>query len=365
MQQGPADTALVAEPVSAHRRGAALEIGFTIGIGVLLIAAILAGFASLYREFWGPSAFVERYVQLIADGRAADALAVPGVSIDTVELERAGLSGFASDALLRSSTLGGDLGDIRAVSETTADDITEVTVEYAIGDETGSTTFRVAQAGSNGLVPVWRFASSPLGVLDVSVHGSMTFQVNGFELDKRQVSPDGLDADPAAAVPLLAFVPMSYDVSVDSATTAAEPHTALADTPLTAVKVDLVAEPTPEFLDVVDQQVASFLSEQCASQQVLQPAGCPFWVSVENRLASGSLPEWSIVQQPEITLVPEGPYWRIEQADGLAHIEMDVQSIATGAITHVSEDIPFTIDGTVEILADGSAQIRIGAPLLD
>lgn len=365
MQQAPADTAPVVEPAPARRRGAALEIGVTVGIAALLVAAIAAGFASLYREFWGPSAFVERYVQLLADGRAADALAVPGVSVDTVELEHAGLSGFASDALLRSSALGDEITDIHAVSEATADGVTEVTVEYAIGGEAGRTTYRVAEAGTNGLVPVWRFASSPLGVLDVSVHGSMTFSVNGFELDKRQVSPDGLDADPMASVPLLAFVPMAYEVAVDTATTAAEPTTAVAQTPLTAVDVDIVATPTPEFLDVVDQQVASFLTEQCASQQVLQPAGCPFWVSVENRLASGSLPQWSIVQQPEITLVPDGAYWRIERTDGLAHIEMDVQSIATGIVSHVSEDVPFTIDGTVEILADGSAQIRIGAPLLD
>lgn len=365
MQQGPADTALDADAAPAGRRGPALEIGTIIAIALLLIAAIAAGFASLYREFWGPSAFVERYVHLLADGRAADALAVPGVGVDTAELEKAGLAGFASDALLRSTALDDDITDIHAVSETTADGVTEVTVEYAVDGQPGRTTYRVAQAGSNGLVPVWRFASSPLGVLDVAVHGSMTFQVNGFELDKRQVSPDGLEADPMASVPLLAFVPMAYEVSVDTATTIADPHVAVADEPLTIEDVDLVAEPTPEFLDVVHQQVASFLTDQCASQQVLQPAGCPFWVSVENRLASGSLPTWSIVEQPEITLVPDGSYWRIEQTDGVAHIEMDVQSIATGIVAHVSEDVPFTIDGTVEILADGSAQIRIGAPLLD
>jgi len=365
MQQGLADTALVADAVPARRRSPAMEIGTIVVIALLLIAAIAAGFASLYREFWGPSAFVERYVHLLADGRAADALAVPGVSIDTAELEKAGLSGFASDALLRSAALDDDITGIRAVSETTADGVTEVTLEYAIHGEPGRSTFRVTQAGTNGLVPVWRFASSPLGVLDVAVHGSMTFEVNGFEIDKRQVSPDGLDADPQASVPLLAFVPMSYEVAVDTATTAADPQRAVADEPLTVEDVDIVAEPTPEFLDVVREQVASFLTDQCASQQVLQPAGCPFWVSVENRLARGSLPTWSIVQQPEISLVPDGAYWRIEQTDGVAHIEMDVQSIATGVVTHVSEDVPFTIDGTVDILADGSAQIRIGAPLLD
>lgn len=368
MQQAGLSDAAVADAAvapAAPQRRRGLELGAMIGIGVLLAAAIAAGFASLYREFWGPSAFAERYVQLIADGRAADALAVAGVAVDTAELEAAGLPTYAHDALLRSAALEQPVTDIEAVSERALDGATEVTVRYRIDGTAGQTVFRVASAGWTGLVPAWQFASSPLAVLDVSVHGSMRFSVNGFELDKRQVSPDGVEADPAEAVSLLVFAPMAYDIAVDTPTTTAEPVRTTVDQPLTAFPAEVQAQPTSEFLDVVHQQVETFLVDQCASQQVLQPAGCPFWVSLENRLAYGSVPTWSIVQLPEIRLVPDGAYWSIAEADGLAHIEMDVQSIATGAITHVSEDVPFTIDGTVDILADGSAQIRIGAPLLD
>ena len=42
-------------------------------IGVLLLAAIGAGGATLYRQFYGPSAFVVRYLDLLAEGRAAAA----------------------------------------------------------------------------------------------------------------------------------------------------------------------------------------------------------------------------------------------------------------------------------------------------
>jgi hypothetical protein len=374
MQQGErGETALADPPAGAvaapaapsPRRWTGLEIAMTVVIGALLIAAIAAGFASLYRGFWGPSAFAERYVQLIAEGRAADALAVDGVAVDTAELEAAGLPASAHDALLRSTALGYDLTDIHAVEERQVDGDTEVSVAYRIDGTTAESTFRISPSGWSGLVPAWSFARSPLAVVQVGVHGSMSFAVNGFEIDKRQVSPDGVDADPLAPVSLLAFAPGIYEVSVDTPTTAAEPQRALVDEPLTATAFDLQAAPTPEFLDVVAEQVSSFLTGQCASQQVLQPAGCPFWVSLENRLAAGTLPTWSVVQEPPIELVPDGAYWRIAEASGLAHIEMDVQSIATGRITHVSEDVPFTIDGTVEILADGTAQIRIGAPLLE
>ncbi len=361
---------VLSEPPSAAtapaRRGfGGIEIALTLVVGALLIAAIAAGFASLYRDFWGPSAFAERYVGLIAEGRAADALAMEGVAVDTAELEAAGLPASAHDALLRSAALSRHVTDVHAVSERAVDGQTEVTVAYRIDGTPGQSTFRIASIGWSGLVPAWGFARSPLSVIDVSVHGSMTFSVNGFELDKRQVSPEGVDADPLAPVSLLAFAPGAYEVAVDTPTTVAAPSRALVTDPLAAVSVELQAEPTAEFLRVVSEQVSGFLTDQCASQQVLQPAGCPFWVSLENRLAPGSLPTWSIVEQPPIELIPEGAYWRIAEATGVAHIEMDVQSIATGAVTHVSEDVPFTIDGTVEMLADGSAQIRIGAPLLE
>ena len=42
-------------------------------VGVLLLAAVGAGVA-MYRELYSPAAFVERYLGMLADGRAADAL---------------------------------------------------------------------------------------------------------------------------------------------------------------------------------------------------------------------------------------------------------------------------------------------------
>ena len=63
--------------------------------------------AAIYREFYSPTAFVERYLGLLAEGRAADALAVPGVSRSTPpQLEAAGLPATASDALLRPRRAG-------------------------------------------------------------------------------------------------------------------------------------------------------------------------------------------------------------------------------------------------------------------
>ena len=360
MQQADVSSSRVGEP----RRSRALEVVGFIVIGALLLGAIAAALASLYRQYWGPSAFAERYVQLIADGRAADALTVSGVGVDSEELEAAGLPGFAHDALLRSSTLSNDVTDIRSVSERAADDgIIDVTLEYRMDGGTHETTFRVAQTGWSGLVPTWQFAESPLAVIDVDAHGSWRFQVNGFELDKRQVSP-AFGAEPDDTIAMLAFAPGTYAIAVDTATTEADAVNVTVTEPLTPEEAAVEAAPSDEFQDVIDEKAESWLSEACGSRNVLLPEDCPYGYRLDNLVAPGTQPEWTIVEYPEIDLVPDGDWWSIRPADGVAHIEVDVQSYVDGSISHISEDVPFQIDGTVDLLEDGSARIQIGAPLL-
>lgn len=359
----PADT--TAARAIRPRASRVIEVlGFVL-IGALLLAAIGAALASLYRSFWGPSAFAERYVQLLADGRATDALAIDGVAASSAALEEAGLSADASDALLRSKALSDDLTDIRPVSEQRGDDgAIAVTLGYRIDGEPHETTFQVSRSGWSGLAPTWRFAESPLAEIDVDTHGSWRFTVNDFEVDKRQVSPQGLEADPDEPIPMLAFTPMSYDVSVDTATTEAEPERTVLDEPLTSTEVPVTANATDAFQEVLDEQSASWLDGECGSRNVLLPEDCPYGYELDNLIAPGTEPTWTITEYPEIRLVPDGAWWRIAPADGVAHIELDQQSYYDGSISHISEDVPFRIDGTVELLQDGSAKIQIGAPQL-
>ena len=94
------------------------DLGLLALVGVLLIAAVWAAVSAISREFYSPTAFVEHYLDLLAEGRAAEALAVPGVAVDSAALEAAGLPATASQAMLRKEALS-TLTDIRAVSETT------------------------------------------------------------------------------------------------------------------------------------------------------------------------------------------------------------------------------------------------------
>lgn len=325
-------------------------------IGVLLIAAIGAGAASLYREFYSPRAFVLHYLELLQDRRSAEALAVPGVAVDSAELETAGLPATASEALLRPESLM-TLTDATVTDERADGDRTRVTVTYTAGGYAGTTTFEVQPDTTGGLLPRWRFARSPLAVMKLSVDGSMRFAVNGFEVDKRQVSIDGADADPTAALPLLVFSPGLYSVAVDTAISSTPGVAVLADAPLAGIPVDVQAQPTTEFIGVVQQRVEEFLSA-CAQQKVLQPTGCPFGFTVRNRIDDA--PTWSIVEQPQFTVVPDGAGWRIPDAKAVAHIDVDIRSIFDGSVRTVEEDVAFTVNGQISVLPDGSASILIG-----
>ncbi|MFL0565257.1 hypothetical protein ACH0CG_05840 [Microbacterium sp. 179-I 1D1 NHS] len=348
------------ETVAGPRRRRRLVVDLTaLGvIGILLIGAIGATGAVLYRQLYSPTAFVLDYLHLLADGRATDALRLPGVSASSSELAAAKLPADASGALLRANALS-RLTDVEPVSETTdADGTTTVTVTYRVGGHSGTTTFEVERDDDGALLPRWRFAESPLAVIELEVRGSMQFEVNGFSVDKRQVSPDGDGADPLDPLPLLAFSPGLYSITVDTAATTSPGVAVLSDTPLAEIPVSFQAQPTEKFIGVVQQEVDDFLA-QCATQKVLQPTGCPFGYYVRNRIVEP--PSWKIEENPVVTLEPDGAGWAITRTQAVAKIDVQIRSIFDGSIYDVEELVPFFLTGKITILPDGTASIAVSA----
>lgn len=356
---GPTDDVAAVVDARRTRRGRSLAFDLTaLGIvGVLLLAALGAAGAVAYRELYSPRAFVENYLSLLGAGRASDALAIPGVAMDAADLADAGLPATASEVLLRRATLSA-LSDVEVVGERASDDVTEVTVSYRAGGHLGRTAFTVERDGWIGVAPAWRFARSPLAAVGLTVRGATQFAVNGFELDTRQVAPEGLDADPLVPVTMLVFSPGMYSISVDTATSTTPGVAVLSDAPQKSIPVDLQTEPTPEFVQVVQDRVTEFLAS-CATQQVLQPTGCPFGYFVRNRVEGA--PSWSIAEQPEVTVVPDGAHWAIPRTAAVAHVDMDVRSLYDGRLYDVSEDVEFFLTGQITILPDGAASIQVSA----
>lgn len=346
--------------VSRRRSTLRSDLSALAVVGVLLVAALGAGAVSLYQQVYSPSAFVVRYLDLLSSGRAADALRVPGVSVDLAVQADDDIESVASEALLRTAALA-PLTEYSAVSEQQDGAVYAVTTAYKAAGVAGTTTFTVVQDGWIGVVPNWRFERSPLAEIDLTVRGADVFSVNGFEIDRRQVSPDGAAAEPLDPLHLLVFTPGAYSVTVDTPISATPGVTVLADTALARTPVDIQAQPTEKFTGIVQQKVEEFLL-QCATQEVLLPTACPFGLQVQNRLADGSLPRWSIVRQPVVQVLPDGPGWTIPAAEAVAHVEVKIKSLFDGSVREVSEEVPFVVDGTIRILPDGTASIRVGSP---
>lgn len=325
-------------------------------MGVLLAGALAATAAVLYRDLYSPSAFVSRYLDLLSRGDAAHALTVPGVAVDSASLSRTGLPADANEALLRRAALSQLTGV--TIDGATEDEhgVTTVVASYDTGAHRGTTSFRVERAGWVGITPTWRFETSPLAAITLTVRGATEFTVNGFTVDTRQVSAKGGDADPLDPVSLLVFSPGLYSIAVDTAASTSPGVAVLSDTPSATTPVNVQTQPTEKLREAVQEQVENFLT-QCATQEVLQPTGCPFGLVVQNRIVTA--PVWTIQAQPEVTLVPNGAGWAIENTSAVAHIVVDIQSIYDGSVRHLDEVVPFNMGGTVTMLPDGSASIAI------
>lgn len=343
---------------SRARDGVLLALIALIGGALIVLGAL-----SLQRELYSPTAFVERYLSLLAQQRAADALQVAGVAVDSATLDDAGLPAEASEALLRAAALS-TLTDIARVEEREVGDETAVTMSYRAGGVEGRSTFLVERDGWTGPMPAWRFAQSPLAAIEADIEGSRAFAVNGFPIDKRQVVEPvtAEEGDEAAeggivSVPLLVLTPGIYAFSIDTAVAHADGSRVLADVPMKNVPLIVRAEPTPEFTEAVQTEVNAFLDD-CATQRVLQPTGCPFGFRVDNRIASE--PVWSIASYPEIALVPVGDEWRVEATPAAARLNVAIRSLFTGIVTDVDEEVPFTLTAEVSVRNDGSVSILVG-----
>lgn len=121
-------------------------------VGALLLAAITAGGMSLYKQFYSPAAFVSHYLDLLASGRVADALLLPGVAVDLAVLQESGLQGTSSEALLRQAALA-PLSDIEVIAHSEEDGEHRVRVAYEAGGINGTSTFTVVQDGWLGVAP--------------------------------------------------------------------------------------------------------------------------------------------------------------------------------------------------------------------
>ncbi len=326
-------------------------------IGLATIVALLVGlfFAGswLYRTLYSPSAFVTHYLTLLHEGRAADALALPGVS--TVGSSSSELTPGASPALLRNAALS-PLENIEIVEERREGDTYVVTASYQAGFLDGQSTFRVASDGYTLLRPNWRFVQSPIAQLDVRIAGSQQFRVNNFDLDRLQIDPNDSAEQP---MQLLVFTPGLYVISVDTDIAYTDGMAFFSDVPEHATRIDMQADATEKFTSAVQQQVNTVL-DNCVQKAVLLPANCPYGRVETNILLD--VPHWSVLEYPTVTLEARADEWLIKPMNGAVHLYAPIQLLHDGTETTIDEDVLFDWAGIVQVQPDGTASIRLGPP---
>jgi hypothetical protein len=121
-RRGGTDAATRRSPARRGSRRLAFDLTALSVVGLLLVGAIGAATATVYRDLYSPGAFVTRYLDLLSQGRVPEALALPGVPIASSDLTDAGLPADASEALLRRAALA-PLSDIRVVGEQESDGV--------------------------------------------------------------------------------------------------------------------------------------------------------------------------------------------------------------------------------------------------
>lgn len=183
----------------------------------------------------------------------------------------------------------------------------------------------------------WRFAPAPLATLDISVIGDNRVVINDSTLSLTR-----LGIPPRVRV----LVPGIYGASLATDWVRAEPASLTVTEVGGSNPLRIRVEPTDQLQDAANDAVEDFLDE-CARQGVLQPAGCPFGVTIDDRIIGA--PVWSILDYPDVrlTLAGDRASWSLFARNGVAEVTTQVQSLFDGTIEEVVEVVPFDVFGVV------------------
>lgn len=308
-------------------------------VATLLLGAGASTVGALQRDVYGAGAFVSGYLDAIARHDATAALAIAGVAVDPdAEAE---LPADASAVLLRGDVLG-RLTKVEIASvEAGAGGTVVVTASFLLDAVAAEAEYTIRQTDARfGVLPQWRFDVSPIAAIDVTIARSTSFDANGLTLDVRSTHPTA-DTGFGAEGAYLVLTPATYTFGHESRLLTASASSVAAVDPGTITDVTVTAAPNALFGEEATAAVNAVLDE-CATQQVLQPTGCPFGTVVDDRLLNE--PEWSIAQAPAVQLTADTTGWLMAPSIGYAHIDVKVRSLFDGSIDRIDDSVSFIAD---------------------
>lgn len=307
-------------------------------IWLVLLCVLLGAFAAtvlvLNATLYSAGGFVGSYLSALQRHDVDGALGTPGV------LRAAG----ASDELLKPAALG-ELGDILMLSD---DDLGDgfhvVAFEYTLAGKTLQSTFQVQYTGTGlGFFSQWAFIESPVSILQVLPLHDATFEVNGVKLES--------GAGPNVVVNYQVLAPGLFQLTHSSDYLMAAPVTVAVTRGSSVAPAELDIQANSDFVARIQEQVDGFLDD-CTKSTVLFPTDCPFGQELSNRVES--TPQWSMARYPEVTIEPgTAPgSWVVPNAQGAAHLKVDVRSLFDGTLSTFDEDVQFALHWVITFDGD-------------
>lgn len=300
----------------------------------LLVGAFATAVLAVNSSIFSAGGFVGSYLAALQRHDLDEALSTPGVLGSSI----------AKNDLLVPAALG-SLGDIRMVSDVDEGaGIHTVTFEFELDGRPARSTFQVQSTGHRlGLFDTWSFLESPMAILAITPLHDARFAVNGVPLMS--------GAGPGSPVPYQVLTPGRYVLDHESRYLEAQAADVMVTTPGAINRVSVDVRARASFVEQVQDEVNSFLDD-CTTQTVLFPTGCPFGQELANRVES--TPAWSMATYPKVTIEPgpEQGTWVIPNAQGAAHLTVDVRSLFDGTLSTFDEDVPFALSWILTIDGD-------------
>lgn len=306
---------------------------------VLLVVLGVGGVWGVNQTVFSPAGTVRTYLDALARGDSASALAMPGVNPEGIAEPRG--------ILLASAAYSGPTDVVVETSRQSFNRAT-VTATYRLGEDEHRSVFTLSRT-ETPVFSEWRFDSSPLASLTVSVQHGREFQVGKLGTVDIAAFPGGDVSAFSASATFPVFSGVSYRVFRDRPLVSAKADIVAISDPGSAVAASITLEPTAEFVAQAQEGINTAL-DLCATQKVLMPTDCPFGFATSNRFVGE--PTWSITEYPKVTITPSDASW-ILGGHATAHISGSVQSLFDGTTSPVEEDTGFTVNTRAYVVEDG------------
>ena len=292
------------------------------GIAAVLITAVwLVAVFSLNQTLFSPGGYVLSYLDALERGEFGEASARAGLQEIPPVLPR-------PDALVSESQIAGTF-------VVNADEVV-IQAQYLLDGIPSESLFTLKRLPRTlGLFDRWEFGDTPVGTITATITGSDEVVINGVTLS-REVTSRGIDV----------LYPGRYTLSWSSGWLETDTVELAVESGQTQT-VRLVALPTDALIEQATKAVTDYLTS-CTTQAVLQPASCPFGVTITDRVTGGV--EWEITTEPRVVLAmfDDEKTWQVQALGGEATLTVSLQSLFDGTISDYVEKQTIDVTGIIE-----------------